>query len=381
MTSKKADDFSNDSTAHRLKVLHIIWSAKSGGIERLVYSLLNELQKDDTIKVDILIGQAKGVSMKEMIGNPTIHLGYFNSGSDMRWGHISKTKKFFEHYDILHFHTFHLGTAIAAILSKKRVCFTEHGNFGFGKKKGKVFFIVEFFKKIFLNHFSDVITFNSDFSRSISEKRYGLQKVDHTVVYNGVAETEPSVVALPERDIEKLIKDKFVIAFVGRLAGVKRIDRLIRAISFIQERSDIVLLIMGVGPLEAELKALTKVLDVEHNVYFAGYRSRIHTYISICDIFILPSQNEAFGLVVVEAYSEGKPVLVFNDGGGAAELVNAIEPGMIVKNEEELAKKIIEIKINPEARNKLNVEKRILYSKKFRIKTMADKFKEIYSSI
>ena len=85
--------------------------------------------------------------------------------------------------------------------------------------------------------------------------------------------------------------------------------------------------------------------------------------------------------MVVEAYSEGKPVLVFNDGGGAAELVNAIEPGMIVKNEEELAKKIIEIKINPEARNKLNVEKRILYSKKFRIKTMADKFKEIYSSI
>ncbi len=364
-----------------LKVVHFIWSAKSGGIERLVYTLVKKQKQNDKLNVKILIGQPKEISMNDFIGHPEVVKGFFNSGFDLSLRKILKTKNQFKYFDIIHMHAFHPATAIAAVLSGKKICYTEHGNFAFGRKQKLGQRIADYFKKIFLNKFANAITFNSNFSRSVAEERYGLQKSFRKVIYNGVPEKQHIVLNNPDNDIVEIVRGKFVLVCINRLAGFKRTDRLLTALSHIEDRKDILLLVIGIGPLEAELKAKCKSLNIESNVYFAGYRPNVYPYIALSDIFILPSENEPFGLVVIEAYSLGKPVLVFSDSGGAAELVNGIEADCILTDESEMARKIIAIKNDPNFSDTEKVELRKEYSMRFDISVMAESLNGVYRKI
>ncbi len=56
---------------------------------------------------------------------------------------------------------------------------------------------------------------------------------------------------------------------------------------------------------------------------------------------MFPSENEPFGLVGVEAYLNGKPVVAFKDSGGLMEVVEPLEPDNIVEDEIDLAKRLL----------------------------------------
>ena len=87
-------------------------------------------------------------------------------------------------------------------------------------------------------------------------------------------------------------------------------------------------------------------------------------------------------MVAVETLALGKPTLVMADGGGIIEIVGAHAPNDVVANIAGLANRLNELRIDheqssPEARSKAR-EKRIQYSERFDIKTMARNFQETY---
>jgi len=135
------------------------------------------------------------------------------------------------------------------------------------------------------------------------------------------------------------------VFFIGRLERRKGVDILLRAISIIKkEMPEICGYIMGGGPLENELKELTKKLDIEENVNFLGFKSEKekYSYIKSVDICIIPSRYEPFGIVCLEAMACGKPVVASNVGG-LPYVIEDGKSGLLFErgNAKDLANKII----------------------------------------
>ncbi|MFM7885547.1 MAG: glycosyltransferase family 4 protein [Pseudanabaena sp.] len=122
-------------------------------------------------------------------------------------------------------------------------------------------------------------------------------------------------------------EEDIIILFAGKFETVKQPINLIKA--FINaELINVSLLVVGSGHLEKEMRDLSK---YNRKIYFAPFQNQSlmpRTY-AISDLFILPSYSETWGLAINEAMCMGKPVIVSNHVGCAADLVKPWENGLI----------------------------------------------------
>jgi glycosyltransferase involved in cell wall biosynthesis len=123
-----------------------------------------------------------------------------------------------------------------------------------------------------------------------------------------------------------LPQDAWVVGNVGRLHPDKDQATLIRgfAQALPQLPDGSLLAIMGTGRLEAQLKALAAELGVSEAVRFLGQVPNGRRYFKAFDVFVLTSDHEPFGMVLLEAMAAGVPVLA-TDCGGAPEVVGEAE--------------------------------------------------------
>ena len=111
---------------------------------------------------------------------------------------------------------------------------------------------------------------------------------------------------------EHKLTDKPIVLFVGNLIKRKNVESLLEAKKI--ANSDYYLVIVGDGPL---FKKLRKKVEEENirDVVFTGSRNDVEDIIPSCDVLVLPSFSESFGLVLIEALACGKPVIGSNVGG------------------------------------------------------------------
>lgn len=149
-----------------------------------------------------------------------------------------------------------------------------------------------------------------------------------------------------------------ILLAVGRLIARKRHHTLIDSMpAILREHPAAQLVIVGRGPLEAELKSQTETLALERSVRMPGYLSDddVAALYSMCDIFTLPTGEdsgghvEGFGLVFAEANAYGKPV-VAGRSGGVTDAVVDDETGILVTPGDvtECANAIISLLDDPE---------------------------------
>jgi glycosyltransferase involved in cell wall biosynthesis len=98
--------------------------------------------------------------------------------------------------------------------------------------------------------------------------------------------------------------DRFVIGFVGRLVRGKRADLVLRAVV---GQPEVSVLAVGEGPQRPALTRLAGVLGVDAT--FTGESAEVPALMSAMDVVVSPSQEETFGLAVIEALASGLPVL------------------------------------------------------------------------
>ena len=101
--------------------------------------------------------------------------------------------------------------------------------------------------------------------------------------------------------------------FIGRLVFYKNLEVIINAVNILKkQKPNIKLIIMGSGPHESSLKKLVKSLNLESNIEFRGYVSAEDKMKTLQEslAMVFPSLCEGFGLVILEALSQQKPVLV-----------------------------------------------------------------------
>jgi teichuronic acid biosynthesis glycosyltransferase TuaC len=110
---------------------------------------------------------------------------------------------------------------------------------------------------------------------------------------------------------------------VGSLRELKGHAYVLRAVrKLIDQGYNLRYVIVGNGKLRESLERLTDVLGLRESVTFEGHKAhhKVWSYYAACDIFVLPSYPEAFGIVYIEALRMGKPVVGCVGAGGPEDL-------------------------------------------------------------
>jgi Glycosyltransferase len=124
----------------------------------------------------------------------------------------------------------------------------------------------------------------------------------------------------------KLPLDRTILVNIASLEAYKGQKYLIEAMKKILViRQDIMLYIVGQGSLENSLQSLINKYGLQNNVILAGGnkpREEIPLWMNACDVFVLPSLSESFGIVQIEAMACGKPVVATRNGGSEEIIMN-----------------------------------------------------------
>ena len=142
------------------------------------------------------------------------------------------------------------------------------------------------------------------------------------VIPNGIEghwlEEGPPEASLEEENGEKELHHPTWL-FIGVLNENKNVGSILKALAaFTLRGENMNLKIIGSGPLEEDLKKQVKSLNLEDRVTFYGYVTdpeKIRRIMATSDLFIMASYRETFGLVYVEALSQGLPILYSKDRG------------------------------------------------------------------
>lgn len=258
---------------------------------------------------------------------------FFASSGQRMYGGIKdvvlKIYKEFQ-FDLIHAHVA-LPDGFAAMKIKhiyqKPLIVTIHGQdlyVTFYRNKSCKIALFNVFKK------SDRIILVSKKLKEISDNNVGFANKS-TVISNGVAVNN----ILKEKNIilGKSTLDYRIILSVSYLITRKAIDFNLKAIAqLINKYPNLKYLIIGDGPEMRHLKELSNNLKINEHVEFLGQLSHknVLAYMAKADIFSLPSWDEAFGVVYIEAMAHGKPVIGCQ-GEGIEDFVMQGKTGLLVK--------------------------------------------------
>ena len=142
-------------------------------------------------------------------------------------------------------------------------------------------------------------------------------------------------------------ENETILLYVGRFDPIKGIDRLLEAVTHLQDHRQLRLVIIGGdGPDTPEyqnLQKMTHTLGIQNRVTFVGRieQKRLPPYYSAADVLVVPSYYESFGLVGLESLACGTPV-VATEVGAMRKIIRDGETGQIVTkaNPRSLAKAI-----------------------------------------
>ncbi|MDA3053864.1 MULTISPECIES: glycosyltransferase [unclassified Campylobacter] len=123
------------------------------------------------------------------------------------------------------------------------------------------------------------------------------------IIENGILYKKPE-------KIKKL--DKFHIISSGRLSAVKQMDVVIKALSLV--KFDFVCEIFGQGEKQGELERLISELKLDKKVFLRGFVDNINDHLASCDLQIIASKFEAYGLVAIDGVYYSPLMISTNTG-------------------------------------------------------------------
>lgn len=188
---------------------------------------------------------------------------------------------------------------------------------------------------------------------------------------------EPEV-TVSRDDIRRTVRAEGpLVVTVARLSAQKALDVLIDAIASITP--DVTAVILGEGPLEADLRRRAREAGVGERVHFLGFRDDVASFVAAADVFVLSSIWEGVPLAAQEAILLGTPV-VGTAVGGMPELITDGATGRLVppRDPAALGAAIASVIDNPERAQRMASEARAALARDFSTERMLDRLRELY---
>ena len=173
--------------------------------------------------------------------------------------------------------------------------------------------------------------------------------------------------------------------YLGRLVFYKNIEVLIKAIKIVKkEDGEIKLVIVGGGPQLRKIQNMVKELDLQDNIVTKGYVNTKEKFnlISESNALVFPSLCEGFGLVILEAFSQNKPVLVSNIRP-MSDIIEHKKTGYVLESNDEnsWAEHIIKLLRNHQESQKMGKNGNEVLKTKYNQDVMYEKLIKMYNDV
>ncbi len=283
-------------------------------------------------------------------------------------------------FDVIHAHdwmTFPAGMALAAATSKPLVVHvhsTEFDRAGEHVHQG----VYDIERRGM--HAAMRVVAVSFMTKSIVQKRYGVDPAKIDVVYNGidVKKREPQQPdTAPPPTIKKTDK---IVLFLGRITMQKGPEYFIEAAKKVLEKFDKVkFVVAGAGDMAPQVMDLAMTHGISRKVIFTGFLrgEDVERVFKMADVYVMPSVSEPFGIAPLEAISHDVPVIISKTSGVAEVLKHALKVDFW--DTHEIANKILAVLKHPPLSNTLR-EHADLEVRQLTWEDSAEKCRRVYES-
>jgi glycosyltransferase involved in cell wall biosynthesis len=340
-----------------LKVMHVLRPVY-GGMRQHLIGLVNYIDKDKVETVVICSKENSGFSQAELPNSKIIPLeirGEFNFKSDYRIAREILQIARQEEADIIHAHGVKAAFLClwAAINRRRRfaVICTFHNQF---RKSQNLLqnCLNKFMVKAIAGQANRIITVSQAIRKELVNY-LNVYPFKITCIYNGIP-LEKFQKLKPAPDIRAKIgipRYSVLVGTVARLIPQKGVSVLIKAaVNLHQKFPDVYFTVIGDGPFRESLELEAAGAGLKKFMIFTGYRNDVPEILSVLDIFALPTLEEGFSIVTLEAMAMKKPVIA-SEVGGLPEIITP-DTGITVppNKPEQLEQALADLICNPAKR-------------------------------
>ncbi len=372
-----------------MKILHLIYTNGIAGAEKHLLDLLPGLKKQGIDCEFICVGPANYKASVNNYCNLMISRGikttiFFSAGYFENIVIAKKISRYIKanNITIIHSHLF-MGDLIAVLIKTLynksiRIISTKHGynedyliKYGSGDKRiPKNFYYLA--SKVIIKRIDENIAASQFIADMYSNLKLGnkMKFIHHGIDVTPADASNNGTESSPK------------IMIVGRLVKVKGHKFLLDAMPLVLAKfPTLTLLILGTGIIKDELQQQADELGLSDHVQFLGFQ-KPEEFTPGCQVIIIPSLFEAFGMVFIEAFALKIPIVAFDVGAGN-ELIKNNETGLLVPpfNTGKLAEKIIFLLQNPNERSRIAENAYNTYKAGFTTQKMVAETADWYKSL
>jgi glycosyltransferase involved in cell wall biosynthesis len=382
----------NEAVQKRINVGFVVNNLDVGGLEKVVVSLINHLDRDrfnphlicldgaGKMSVDVHLPPENRLVLEKKAGVRVPLLGVTIDHSRLR-----AIRRFVRvrRIDVLHAHNIGpliqagVATRLIPMRRRPRIVYSDHNQL-FSMDTGRTRRA-----RWYLKLADEVVAVSQDLQRTLTE-RLAAPPERVRVLYNGVDGARFALTDRGKIRRELGIGDsEFVIGSAVVLSEHKGMDYLLNAVPTVLAQTPAArFVIAGDGPARATLEEKARSLGLGDRVLFIGHRADIPDVVSAFDVYVLPSLTEGLPLALLEALAIGSPIVCTRVGGNP-EIVEDGVNGYLVppRDSPALADRILRLSADPAFRaavRERNVKK---FSERFTLRTMVEAHARMFSEL
>lgn len=233
------------------------------------------------------------------------------------------------------------------------------------------------------NRLADRVTVNAKAVGAFVEQEEGCDPHKMVLIPNGVDFSRFQQGHDDARAALGLSLQEKVVGTVGRLTWKKAPECLLAAAHLIvQQEPNARLLIVGDGPLRAQVEQRAVELDIHSRCLFTGAVPDALPYLRACDVFVLSSMIEGMANALLEALACGKPAVV-TDAGGNGEVVQDGQTGYVVprNDPQRLAQATVHLLRHPALAAQMGEAARKDMEERFSLSRMVNSVEALYAEL
>lgn len=301
-----------------IRILHVVGIMDRGGIETWLIHVLRNTDRQ-RFRMDFVVDTESPGDYDQEIYQMGSTI--YNAGSRRSIKFGSRFKQILtEHgpYDIVHSHVNHFNGTVMRL--SKQCCVPmriSHSHTDTTAKECKARIGRQMMVRFLHHQDARHRTYAIAASEPAAESLFGVhwrQRANCRVLHCGI-DLKPFALDYDRASVRRELnipENAWVIGHVGRLLDVKNHQLILRTFAAISTQAeDAYLLLLGDGPLRADLEKMASALGIRNRVNFAGVRNDVPRLLcAALDAFVFPSKFEGLGIALIEAQAAGLPSLV-----------------------------------------------------------------------
>lgn len=355
----------------KINILFVILSLEIGGMEQVVADLIRHVDLEQFTPIVACL-ESLGPIANELGKQGVTVVQVARMTPILSFAYPAKLIKLIRdfHIDVVHVHSgcWHKAALAASLCGIRNVIYTEHGRI-FPDSSA-----VMFLDRLYAPLTRHVVAVSDNLAEYMCSA-VGIPEKKISVIINGINVERFRIARRPSATADNLR-----IGIIARLAPVKDIATLVRAMAIVHQRNPHLLLsIVGDGPERDFLESLVNDLELSSVVTFHGFRRDIPEVLREIDIFTLSSLSEGTSITLLEAMASAKPVVVTDVGGNPAIVEQGVNGFLVPAGEpDSLAQALLRLANDPvlcQSMAAANINK---VTEHYSIQAMARRYEALY---